>query len=178
MDSMLDYLDMLEDLIEGGKAMPFSSKVSLDKDQIFDLLADMRLNLPNEIRQAQKIIDDHDRIINDSKSKATAIIREAEERAQEMVYEHEIYKRAEEEARDLIEETRRSVREMRSSTMEYADEILSGTEEHIREAMANMNLLNRAIEDSLGQTIELLYNNRQELRGAGSHTGSHRIVEG
>jgi len=165
MESLIDYLDMLEDLIEGSKTMPFSNKVSLDKEQMFDIIADMRLNLPNEIRQAQKIIDDHDRIINDAKSKASQIVSEAEHRAQEMADEHEIYKLAVEQSRELMDETKKSARDMRLSSIDYADDILLKTENAIRESMNSMNLQYRAIEDSFSETIEVLYSNRQELRG-------------
>lgn len=165
MDSLLDYLEMLEDLIEGSKTMPFSNKVSLDKDQIFDIISDMRINLPNEIRHAQKIIDDHDRIINDAKNKASQILKEAEHRSQEMADEHEVYKAAMEQARDLMDDTKKSARDMRLSAIDYADEILLKTENAIRESMNNMNLQHRAIEDSFSETIEVLYSNRQELRG-------------
>jgi len=165
MESLLDYLEMLEDLIEGSKTMPFSNKVSLDKEQIFDIIADMRLNLPNEIRHAQKIIEDHDRIINDAKNKAAQILKEAEHNAQEMADEHEIYKQALEQSRDLMDETKKAARDMRLSAIDYADEILLKTENAIRESMSSMNLQYRAIEDSFSETIEVLYSNRQELRG-------------
>ncbi|MCL2616883.1 MAG: hypothetical protein FWD96_04475 [Defluviitaleaceae bacterium] len=166
MESLLDYLEMLEDLIEGSKTMPFSNKVSLDKEQIFDIIADMRLNLPNEIRHAQKIIDDHDRIINDAKNKASAILKEAEYKSQEMADEHEIYKMAVEQSRDLMDETKKAARDMRMSSVDYADEILLKTENAIRESMNSMNLQYRAIEDSFSETIEVLYANRQELRNS------------
>ncbi|MCL2852739.1 MAG: hypothetical protein FWE20_06875 [Defluviitaleaceae bacterium] len=165
MDSLVDYLDMLEDLIEGSRTVPFSNKVSLDKDQIFEIISDMRLNLPNEIRNAQKIIDDHDRIINDAKSKAAQIIRDAEHEQQQMVDDHQVYKLAVEQANELMDETRKSARDMRLSSIDYADEILLKTENSLRESMNSINMQYRAIEDSFGDTIEVLYSNRQELRG-------------
>ncbi|MCL2674048.1 MAG: ATPase [Defluviitaleaceae bacterium] len=164
MVSFEEYLDMLEDLIEGSKAMPFSSKVSLDKEQIFEIISDMRINVPNEIRQAQKIINEHDRIVNDANNKATNILKDAGHRAQEMVDEHEIYKMALEQSRDLMDETKKAARDMRVSAIDYADEILLKTENAIRESMSSTNLQYRAIEDSFSETIEVLYSNRQELR--------------
>ena len=168
MVSFEEYLDMLEDLIEGSKAMPFSSKVSLDKEQIFEIISDMRINVPNEIRQAQKIINEHDRIVNDANNKATIALKDAERRAQEMVDDHEIYKMALEQAREMMDETKKSARDMRVSAIDYADEILLKTENAIRESMNSTNMQYRAIEDSFSETIEVLYSNRQELRGGNS----------
>ena len=165
MDSLLDYLDMLEDLLENSKSAPFSNKISIDKEQIFDLMSEIRMNLPIEMRQAQRIIEDHDKIIAEAKSKAEHIVREGEARAQELADEHEVYKIAVEQAKQLMEETKKSARDMRLSAVDYADEILSKTENAIRESMSSLNQQCRVIEDSFSDTIEVLYSNRQELRG-------------
>ncbi len=165
MDSLLDYLDMLEDLLERSKAVPFSNRISIDKERVFDLVSEMRLNLPNEMRQAQRIIEDHDKIIADAKNKAASIIKEAEHKAQELTDEHEIYKLAVEQSRELMEDTKRSARDMRLSAVDYADEILSKTENAIRDCLSNITAQYRVVEDNLSDTIEVLYSNRQELRG-------------
>lgn len=178
MDSILDYIDMLDSLVLGRKGVPFSSKVSIEKAEMADILQDMRLALPNEIRQAQKIIDDNDRIISDAKNKATSIIHSAEETAKEMLYETEIFKRAEEEGKREVEDARRYSRELRSNTLDYADSIMNDLEAAIRDVISSISLTNRAIEDSLGKTLEEIYDNRQQLRDASMthHTGSQRVI--
>lgn len=165
MESILDYLDMLEDLLESSKSAPFSNKISIDKEQIYDIMSEMRMNLPVEMRQAQRIIEDHDKIIAEAKSKAAHIIKEAEVHAQELADEHEVYKIAVEQAKSLMDETKKSARDMRLSAIDYADEILSKTENAIRESMSSLNIQYRTVEDSFTETIEVLYSNRQELRG-------------
>lgn len=180
MDSVLDYIETLEDLIDGGKGVPFSNKVSLDKAEIFDLLNDMRLNLPAEIRNAQKVIDDHDRILNDAKSKAAAMLKNAEDTAREMTFETEIFKRAKEEGEIEVEEARRYAREIRTSALEYAEGLMTEAEETLRRVVSTMNLTNQAIEDSLGDMIKEIYENLQELRQRSAnltHTGSQRTVD-
>ncbi len=165
MESILDYLDRLEDLIDSSKSSPFSNKVSIDKEQIFDILGEIRMNLPVEMRQAQRIIEDHDKIVQDAKMRAESIAKEGEIRAQELTDEHEVYRQAVEQARLLMEETKKSARDMRLSAIDYADEILSKTENAIRESLNSLNAQYRTIEDSFMETVEVLYSNRQELRG-------------
>ena len=77
-NALIDYLDMLEDKIESARALPFSNKISIEKESLLDIISEMRMNIPNEIRQAQRIIFDHDNILKDAKEQAVRIISEAE----------------------------------------------------------------------------------------------------
>ncbi|MCL2350909.1 MAG: ATPase [Firmicutes bacterium] len=164
-ESLMDYLEELEELVENSKSVPFSNKVGIEKEKVFDIVRDIRLNLPNELRQAQRILDDRDKIINEAKIKASGIIDDAENTAQFMVSNHEVYKAASEQAEQLMETTRQNARDMRLNAMDYADELLSKTEGMIREAMINMDQQHQMMDDYFSQTVDILYANRQELRG-------------
>lgn len=165
MDSLMDYLDMLEDILDNSKTVPFSNKISVDKERIFDIIGEIRMNVPNEIRQAQRMIEDHDKIINDAKSRATNIIKEAQSKAQELTDEHEIYKMSMEQAREIVEEAKRNAKDIRLNAMDYTDEILSRAEETIRDTITELDRTYRAIEDDFTKTIDVIYNSRQQLRG-------------
>jgi vacuolar-type H+-ATPase subunit H len=162
----MDYLDTLEDLIENTKTNPFSNKISIEKDRIFDLISEMRMNLPHEMKQAQRIIDDHDKIIGDAQNKAASILREGENRAKEMLGDHALCKQAEEKAREILDEAKQDAREMRLGAYEYADGLLAKAETTLREAMDHFTAQFRAIEDSVSETIDIIYENRQELQNS------------
>jgi len=165
MESVLDYLEMLEEIIDNARAVPFSTRVSVDRDKVMEVLTEMRMNIPVEIRQAQRIIEDRERIIDEAKNKADVIVREANGRAQDMVDEHEVYKRAVEQATEMMEENKKNVRDLRVNSLDYADGILSGAESALREALDGLNKQYQQIEDSFIDTINEIYDNRQELRG-------------
>jgi vacuolar-type H+-ATPase subunit H len=165
MESLLDYLDILEDLLDNSKTMPFSNKISVDKERIFDIIKDIRLNLPNEIRQAQRVIEEHDRYVSEAKREAANIIKEAEVSARQMTSSHEIYKSATEQAAEVIDETNKKARDMRLNAMDYADEILAKTEQIIHAVQDNLREQHESMALHLSETIEILYANRQELRG-------------
>lgn len=165
MESLLDYLDILEDLLDSSKAVPFSKNIAVDKQRIYEIVNEIRLNIPSEIRQAQKIIEDHDRIVINAKSKASGLIKETENTAQLMTNSHEIYKRAMEQASEVMDEAKKNARDVRLNAMDYADELLSKTEAIIREAMNNLNEQHRVMDDYFSQTVDVLYQNRLELRG-------------
>ena len=165
MDSLLDYLDQIEDILDASKSVPFSNKISVEKERIYDVMNEIRLNLPTEIRHAQRIIEDHDKIIADSRVKASGILKEAEDEAKLLTNEHEIFRRANEQATDMIEESKKSARDLRLNAMDYADEILEKTESMVKEAMENIDEQFRLVNNYLSQTIDVLYENRQSLRG-------------
>ena len=165
MDSLMDYLDTLEDMLESSKAVPFSNKVSVEKEKFFDIISEIRLNLPHEIRQAQRIIEDHDKIINEAKTKASNTLKEAENTVKKMTNAHEISKLAAEQAENLLEETKQETRDMRIGAMDYADSLLEKTERMIQDALTNLDQQHRIMDSYFSETIDVLYANRQELRG-------------
>jgi len=165
MDSLLDYLDQIEDILDASKSVPFSNKVSVEKERIYEVMNEIRLNLPAEIRHAQRIIEDHDKIIAEARVKSTGILKEAEDEAKLLTNEHEIFRRANEQATDVIEESKKNARDLRLNAMDYADEILEKTEGMIKETMDNIDEQFRMVNSYLSQTVDVLYENRQSLRG-------------
>ncbi|MCL2461655.1 MAG: ATPase, partial [Defluviitaleaceae bacterium] len=73
-ESLMDFLDELEELVESCKSVPFSNRVAVEKDRILDIVRDIRLNIPVELRQAQRILDEHDKIVNEANVKASSIL--------------------------------------------------------------------------------------------------------
>lgn len=165
MDSVFDLLSELEDILDSASARPFSNKIAVNKDELFEIISDIRLNLPGEIKQAQRIADSCEKIINDAKNKAKDIVKESEERCERLISEHEIVKKAKEEAVLITDDAKNMSREMRLASVEYADNILARTEEAIRETLDQFMKMSRETEDFLTREIDIIYSNRQELRG-------------
>ena len=101
-----EILDALEDMLEEAWSIPLSgNKCVVDANKIKQYLEDIRLNMPNEIKQAKLIVNDRSDIIQQSEKQAEATIRKAEERAKALVAQEEIVKQAQEKAK---EETKKS----------------------------------------------------------------------
>jgi len=165
MDSLLDYLDQIEDILDASKSVPFSNKISVEKERIYDVMNEIRLHLPAEIRQAQRIIEDHDKILNDARTKALSILKEAEEDAKVLTNEHEIFRRANEQATDVIEESKKTARDYRLSAVDYADGVLEKAETTIKDMTVNINEQLRLTIEHLNETTDVLYENRKTIRG-------------
>ena len=164
MKAIDEILDELEEYIEQAKNLPFSAKISLDKETVLSLINELRLNLPNEILQAKRIIGDYDRIIKEAEIKASDLIKNAYAQSGEMIGEHEIYIKAVAKANELMEEAKQSARDVRKNAIIYADELISRLETVLKEAMITYQKQSRMAEDCFSQLLNTLYKNRRELK--------------
>lgn len=164
-DVITAMLDEIDDILETSKPVRFSSKVAVDADEILDIIENIRFNLPEEVKQAQRIIDNSDKIIKDANNKAMSIIKEAEKEAEKLTADHEIIKMAKEQASAIMDDAKSTARSMRIGAVEYADELLAKTEQAIKESLDVMTRNARETENILSKEIDIIYSNRQELRG-------------
>jgi len=165
MDALLDYLDDIEEVLETSKRVPLTNKITVEKERIFDILNDIRLNLPDDIRSAQRILSDHDRIVADAQRKAQDILDAAENEAKTRTSNHEIFRRASDQASEVMENAKNDSRDLRLNAMDYADEKLAETEAQLKEYMTNLEQQHKKLMDYYGQIIDVIYENRQQLRG-------------
>ena len=139
-------LEALEDMLDKSRKIPFSSKCIVSKEEILDIIKDIRIKLPDELKQAKWIKEERQRILVEAQNEADDIIKEAENRIISMIDEHEITKKAYEKKVEIIETANEMSREIKSGTEEYADNVLAGIE--------------AALEDAL----KVIKNNRKELK--------------
>lgn len=125
-----EILEQLEDMLDTAWAMPLSGgKVVVDGEGVRELLDAIRAHLPSEIRQARAIVNDRAEIVDTAKKEAEAIIRNAEERRNQILSHEEIVVQAQEKANEIHAQTQKRAREMRRSAQEYTDDMLRRTEE-------------------------------------------------
>ena len=95
----------IEDYIDSCKFQPLSNtKILVNKEEIEELLVELRLRIPEEIKKYQKIISNQDAILQEARSQADAMVAEATAQTNELVNEHEIMQRAYAEANSIIEQ--------------------------------------------------------------------------
>ncbi|MBE6778840.1 MAG: ATPase [Ruminococcaceae bacterium] len=134
-----DILEQLDDMLDAAWAMPLSGgKVVVDGDKVRELLDSVRANLPSEIRQARAIVNDRTEIINTAKKEAEGIIRNAEERRNQILSHEEIVVQAQERANEIHAQTQKRARDMRRTAQEYAEEVLRRTEENLTQQVSQV----------------------------------------
>ena len=157
MDSVLQLLDELEDVLDSSKAVPFSNKVSVDKEEIYDIISEIRMKLPNELKQSKWVIEERNKILIDAQREADEIVKNAEDRMVRMVDDNEVTKKAYEQAAAIIDSAKKTSKEMRLGAMEYA-------EGKLKELKAVVYSESIKTDDYFAQTLNVLAENIQELR--------------
>ena len=164
MESIVQLLDELEDIIENGRSAPFSNRVSIDKDEVYDLISELRVKLPNELKQAQWIIEERNKILIDAQREADQIVKSAEERLQRMIDENEVTKKAYDQAAAIIDSAKKNAKEMRLGAVEYSEGILTDVENRLKELKEVVYSESIKTDEYFGQTLNVLAENIQELR--------------
>jgi hypothetical protein len=139
-------LEQMEELLEKAKKVPFSEKVVIEKEEIANLIKEVRLSMPDEIKQAKWIKEERERIIGEAKKEADDIVSEAETRIISMIDEHEITRKAYEQKAEIIETANEMSREISKGTKDYADNVLM------------------ELEATLEEALKTIQNNRRELK--------------
>ena len=139
-------MDELEEYLEGVRTIPFTNKCIVDSEEILDILKEIRLKLPDELKQAKWVKEERNRILVEAQKEAEGIVKEAENRIIAMIDEHEITRKAYEQKAEIIETANEMSREISKGTKDYADNILEKVEGVLQDAL---------------KTIE---NNRKELK--------------
>lgn len=153
-------LENLEDILEKGRSVPFTDKCIVEKNQLLDIIKEIRLNLPDELKQAKWIREERERIIAEAQKDAEDIVKEAENRIISMIDEHEITRKAYDKKNEIIAEANEMYREYSKDAVNYADGILGNMEDNIAKLAENINSAQSAIKIAL----ETIQNNRKELK--------------
>jgi len=139
-------LENLEEVIESSSKVPFSTKVMVDADELREIIEDIRLKLPDELKQAKWVKEERQRIISDAEFEAQKVLKETESKIINLVDEHEITKQALAQKEEIIENANKVSKEISEGTKEYADGVLEKIENVLREA------------------LDIVHNNRRELK--------------
>ena len=122
---ILSILETLEDLVEKSVSVPFSGKCMIDKEEILEIIKEIRLKLPDDIKQAKWVKEERQRILLEAQKEANEIIKDAENKISSLVDEHEITKRAYEQSNEIVSNAQKNAKEIRLGTREYADSVLN-----------------------------------------------------
>ncbi len=124
-------VDTLEDKIDSSFTIPIWGRGIVNKEELLDLIADIRVKFPDEMKQAKWVKEERQRIISDAQKEAAGIIKAAEEKIAIMVNEHDITQQAYEKANQLIDSAQRDAHEIRIGANQYADDVLRALEEEL-----------------------------------------------
>ena len=137
---------MLDELLDKSWSLPLSGGRSVvDDEKIRELLDDIRLNLPTEIKQAKAIVADRADIMANAKREADAIVHRAEDRARALIAQEEIVKAAQQKASEILSQAQSKAKELRSASQEFSDDILRQSEESLAKLLTEIRSTRQAM---------------------------------
>ncbi|HHY53192.1 MAG TPA: ATP synthase F0 subunit B [Clostridiales bacterium] len=148
--SIEEVLDMLDELLDKSWSLPLSGgRCVVDAEKVRDYIDDIRINLPNEIKQAKAIVNDRNEILEAAHREAESIIRKAEERARALIAQEEIIKISQSKANEILAQTQMQSREIRQAAQTFSDDILRVTEEAITNALNEIKQTRQALRSKI-----------------------------
>jgi cell division septum initiation protein DivIVA len=151
---VLVLIDKLDDLIHNARSVPLTDSVMIDREEIYDLLDQMRSTIPEEIKQARWIVKERQEMLAEAKQESDRLLSEAQERAEKLAADTEVVRLAEKNAQQIMEDARDQERQIRLGAEDYADEVLGNLEMNLDKFLAAVRrgrerLQGRGEEDEL-----------------------------
>lgn len=175
---MEQIIEEIEEYIEGCKYQPLSStKIIVNKDELEELLTELRMKTPEEIKRYQKIISNKEAILADAQAKADAIIAQAEVQTSELVSEHQImqqaYAQANEvvmiatkQAQEILDNATTDANNIRTGAIQYTDDMLKNLEEVLSHSIDTTKARYDNLTHTLQGFLDVVTANRMELSPA------------
>lgn len=172
---MEQIIEEIEEYIDNCKYQPLSnSKIVVNKDELQELLTELKMKTPEEIKRYQKIISNKEAILADAQAKADAIIAQAQVQTNELVSEHQImqqaYAQANEvvmiatkQAQEILDNATNDANNIRMAAIEYTDNSLKSVEDILTRAIGNYKTRNESLMNSLQESLDVVVANRSEL---------------
>jgi cell division septum initiation protein DivIVA len=131
-----DIIGALYDMVQDARSMPLSAdKCILERDKVLDMLDEIIAQLPGELKQARTIVESRNELVSQARREADNVIREAQEKASQLVTKEAIYEEAKKRSEELVSQTQNRINQLRKAANEYMDESLRQTEEVISNAL-------------------------------------------
>lgn len=153
---ILYLVDRLEELVGIGKRVPFSGRVMVEEVEFLALVDQLRVAVPNEIKQAQRVIKDRERIVSESQDEAARIVQLARERADALVTQHSIVGEARQRSEEILRAAEEERQRARGEIDVFVVEQMQLVEDAVRRGMAVM-------EDAVEQTLDTIGNAREAV---------------
>ena len=180
-------IEEIEEYIDGCKYQALSSsKIIVNKDELEELLNELRSKTPEEIKRYQKIISNKEAILADAQAKADAIIAQAQVKTDELVSEHQIMQQAYAQANEVVQLATRQAQEIvdnatleanaiKDSIMQYTDQKLAEVEDIIAHAVEVSQTHYSNLVSDLNRINDVVQTNRAEFHAQNEELGTEEM---
>lgn len=144
---ILHLIDRLEELFNESRALPFTHNVVVDEDRMLDIIDQMRIAIPEEVRKAQQLLNQSERILAQAEEKATRTTLLAEEKAGELTAKDMVTQEATRRSEQILNQARADAEATRDDADAYVVETLSRVEDELSRLLNQVHNGIRALQD-------------------------------
>lgn len=169
-------IDEIYEYVENCKPSKlYPNKVTVSKDELYDLLDALRMCAPEEIKRYQKIINNRDEIIGEAKAQAEKLMTQAEAQTQQLLDQNELVQTAYAQAEQIIQQAQAQAEQIvqqavgeseqvRTSALYYTSDLLGEAGRNIESSLKEIESKSTMLISALKRDIEVIKNNRTELK--------------
>jgi hypothetical protein len=144
---ILHLVDRIEELFNESRALPFTRSVVVDEDKMLDIIDQMRVMIPDEVKKAQQVVQQKERILAQAQEEANRIVALAKEKAEQIVEREAIVKSAQTRGAQIIAQAREDSNNTRHDADDYVIVSLQTMEEEVTKLLTQVRNGIRKIEE-------------------------------
>ncbi len=169
MSRIEQIIEEIEQYIDRCKFQPLSTtKIIVNREELLELLTELRLKTPDEIKKYQSIIKNRDEILNKAKSDADALLQQTAVQTNELMQQafvkaNEIVQEATNQAQQILDSATEDANNIRMGAIQYTDEMLSNMQRILANTVEDARIKYDGFAKSLNDTYTMIQNNRNEL---------------
>lgn len=162
---VLELLDEIEEIIDTSSGFPLTGKILVEAEEILEIVREIRVELPDEIQQAQWIRDERQRILDEAKHEYEAVLKDARAQAESLIENDDITIKAKNRADEIMRVAETNVRNLKMSTFDYIDSILYNFQDKMDQLNAiYFNDMFSNLQKTFDQINSTLSENRNEIK--------------
>lgn len=143
---LLNIIEVMEDALDAALRIPLSNgKCVVDAERFQELLSDMRLNLPTELKQAKNLLNDRKNILYIARKEAEDTVKLAEERAKKILDQDELVRQAQAKANEIVTQAQMQAREIKKATNEFVEQRLTDIENNLLRNLSEVRDTKKAL---------------------------------
>lgn len=146
---ILHLVDRLEELFNVSRSVPFTHSVIVDEDRMLDIIDQMRVTIPDEIKKAQQLLAQRDRMLAQAQEEANRTLAIAREKGEKIIDQDSVVEAAKEKATAIIAQAERDSDNIRKDADSYTLQTLADLELELERVLGQVRNGVRALQDEL-----------------------------
>jgi cell division septum initiation protein DivIVA len=146
---ILHLIDRLEEILNESRPLPFTHNVVVDEDKILDLIDQMRVAIPEEVKKAQQLLAQRDRILAQAQEEANRTLAIAREKSEQLVERDAVVQAAHARAEQIVAQSRSDIQNTRREADEYALDTLTRLEMELDRSLTQVRNGIRTLQNDL-----------------------------